>query len=492
AGRAGEAAPQRRGVLVRAGHVRGAGLRFSLRLPRAAPHGDHSGAAGAGVRPQPHRDGAERRVPGRADQRRRQGGEQSGQLPAAAKDRPHRRAVRAGVHLDAVGVHRSAHGAVPGAARDAGQHGILVARASAAGVRAAAGRDLAGFLRSAQDALARLRFAGLRAHRLPPGRLGEAGHLAVRGARRCAIVHCAPRQGVRARAPADGETEGSHPASAVRGAHPGRHRQQGHRPRDGAGAAEGRLGQMLRRRRDAQAQAAGEAKGRQEAHEAARPGGGAAGGVYGRPAHRLTAPARTPWRPPRGLYVHVPFCEKICHYCDFNRYLLREGGVEEYLAALEGEIRLYAAGAARDVVFDTVYIGGGTPTSLTAAQLERLLSAVFGGLRVRPGAEVTVEANPGTLTGKKLAALRSGGVNRLSLGVQSLNDELLRRLGRIHTARQARESYERARAWFDNVSVDLIYGLPGQDEEDWRATLTEIVRWRPEHVSCYGLIIEEG
>jgi len=206
----------------------------------------------------------------------------------------------------------------------------------------------------------------------------------------------------------------------------------------------------------------------------------------------LTAPARTPWRPPRGLYVHVPFCEKICHYCDFNRYLLREGGVEEYLAALEGEIRLYAAGAARDVVFDTVYIGGGTPTSLTAAQLERLLSAVFGGLRVRPGAEVTVEANPGTLTGKKLAALRSGGVNRLSLGVQSLNDELLRRLGRIHTARQARESYERARAWFDNVSVDLIYGLPGQDEEDWRATLTEIVRWRPEHVSCYGLIIEEG
>lgn len=206
----------------------------------------------------------------------------------------------------------------------------------------------------------------------------------------------------------------------------------------------------------------------------------------------MNGPQAAPWRPPRGLYVHVPFCEKICYYCDFNRYLLREGGVEEYLAALESEAELYAASWPQDVVFDTVYIGGGTPTSLTAAQLQRLLAAALGRLPVRDDAEITVEANPGTLTEKKLAALRGGGVNRLSLGVQTLNDQLLRSLGRIHTARHARDSYERARAWFDNVSVDLMYGLPGQDEDDWRATLTEIARWRPEHLSCYGLIIEEG
>lgn len=199
------------------------------------------------------------------------------------------------------------------------------------------------------------------------------------------------------------------------------------------------------------------------------------------------------WQPPRGIYVHVPFCEKICHYCDFNKYLLRAGGVDEYLDALEREIALYAADeSVSGVTFDTVYIGGGTPTALTAPQLERLLDAITSGFRVAPGAEITVEANPGTLTEKKLRALQRGEVNRISLGVQSLNDELLRAIGRIHAARHARESYERARALFDNVSLDLIYGLPGQDEADWRATLTEIARWRPEHLSCYSLIVEDG
>lgn len=204
---------------------------------------------------------------------------------------------------------------------------------------------------------------------------------------------------------------------------------------------------------------------------------------------------------PRGLYVHVPFCEKVCHYCDFNKYLLRDGGIEDYLTALEREIALYGPDVASNgqpsdsadkVWFDTVFIGGGTPTALTAGQLERLLAAVMTGFRIAADAEVTIEANPGTLTDKKLAALKRGGVNRLSLGVQSLNDELLRTLGRIHTARQARECYDRARALgFDNISLDLMFGLPGQDETDWRTTLTEIVRWGPQHLSCYGLIIEE-
>lgn len=218
------------------------------------------------------------------------------------------------------------------------------------------------------------------------------------------------------------------------------------------------------------------------------------------------------YAPPRGLYVHVPFCEKLCPYCDFNKYLLRDGGVDGYLDSLEREIALYGpdvvAGGrttqeqvadghgtddAGEVMFDTVFIGGGTPTALTADQLERLLDAIMTGFRIAADAEVTIEANPGTLTDKKLAALKRGGVNRLSLGVQSLNDDLLRTLGRIHTARQARECYERARnVGFDNVSLDLMFGLPGQDAADWRKTLTDVVRWGPQHLSCYGLIIEEG
>jgi len=195
----------------------------------------------------------------------------------------------------------------------------------------------------------------------------------------------------------------------------------------------------------------------------------------------------------RGLYVHVPFCEKRCHYCDFNTYLLRHGGVEEYLAALAQEAALYAAREdVAAVPFDTMYIGGGTPTALGPVQLERLFSAVAP-LPLADGAEITVEANPGTLTRARLEALKAAGVNRISLGVQSLDDGLLQRLGRIHGAAQARECYERARAvGFDNVNIDLMFGLPGQDLDAWKRTLDEIIAWGPEHVSCYSLVIEEG
>lgn len=195
----------------------------------------------------------------------------------------------------------------------------------------------------------------------------------------------------------------------------------------------------------------------------------------------------------RGLYVHVPFCEKRCHYCDFNTYLLRDGGVEEYLEALAREAALYAArsGVAAHP-FDTLYIGGGTPTALGPAQLERLFAALAP-LPVKPRAEITVEANPGTLTDARLKALKAVGVNRISLGVQVLDDDLLVRLGRIHTAGHARDCYERARRLgFDNINIDLMFGLPGQDLAAWRRTVDEIVRWGPEHVSCYSLIIEDG
>src|SRR5690606_32185716 len=158
---------------------------------------------------------------------------------------------------------------------------------------------------------------------------------------------------------------------------------------------------MLRRRRHPQAQAPGAAKGKQEAHEAAGPGGGAAGGLHGRAADRLGM---------RGLYVHVPFCEKRCHYCDFNTYLLREGGVDQYLEALAQEAALYAA---RDdvagVEFDTLYIGGGTPTALGPAPLERPFAALAP-LGARPGAEGAADGHPGTDTGARPAVWRARGV----------------------------------------------------------------------------------
>lgn len=195
-----------------------------------------------------------------------------------------------------------------------------------------------------------------------------------------------------------------------------------------------------------------------------------------------------------GLYVHVPFCEKLCHYCDFNTYLLRDGGVDDYLAALGREVDLYARRAdVAGTTFTTVFIGGGTPTALTAPQLERLLQTLRRGFSIAADAEITVEANPGTLIDSRLQALLAGGVNRLSIGVQSVNDDLLHTLGRIHTARQALDCYERARRLgFANVSIDLMFGLPGQGLSDWQKTLMEVASWSPDHLSCYGLIIEQG
>lgn len=195
---------------------------------------------------------------------------------------------------------------------------------------------------------------------------------------------------------------------------------------------------------------------------------------------------------PRGVYVHVPFCERRCHYCDFNVQLLREGDVEAYLQAVETEARLYARGPAAGVTFDTLFIGGGTPTALSAGQLERLLAGLRRHLAFAPDAEVTVEANPGTLSPAKLAALRRGGANRISLGAQAFQDHHLERLGRIHRVRHVEESVAKARAaGFDNISLDLMFGLPHQTGAEWEESLERAVALAPEHLSCYSLIVEE-
>lgn len=191
-----------------------------------------------------------------------------------------------------------------------------------------------------------------------------------------------------------------------------------------------------------------------------------------------------------GLYIHIPFCAQKCRYCDFLSFGGKnEGDMGEYLSLLCAEIGLLPGQGER---LSSVYIGGGTPSILPAAALPELLGRVgerFG----LSGAEITAEANPGTLDQAKLFAWRQAGVNRLSLGFQSLNDMELKRIGRIHTGEQAVEAFKTARAaGFENINIDLMYGLPGQSVSSCLRSLERAISLNPEHVSFYSLILEEG
>lgn len=192
------------------------------------------------------------------------------------------------------------------------------------------------------------------------------------------------------------------------------------------------------------------------------------------------------------LYVHVPFCLRKCYYCDFVSQPYSTDVAGQYLRALEREAQIYLTSWPQGQEVPSIYIGGGTPTALSLEQLKMLLDVLSAFPRIR-AAEWTVEANPGTLTADKLRLLRTFGVNRLSLGVQSFDDGLLRYLGRIHSAAEARWAWELARrAGFDNLSADLIYAVPGQSLALWRQTLKEALALLPEHISTYSLMIEEG
>jgi oxygen-independent coproporphyrinogen III oxidase len=192
---------------------------------------------------------------------------------------------------------------------------------------------------------------------------------------------------------------------------------------------------------------------------------------------------------PGGIYVHVPFCRRKCPYCDF--YSIADLSLmPAYLQALELEIRRSRPGR---LVCDSIYIGGGTPSLLSAAQVGRILAALFAYIRFQEPVEITLEANPGTVGPQELAGFRAAGINRLNIGVQSFQDENLGRLGRIHTADDARRVLAQARAaGFDNLGIDLIYGLPGQGPEEWRQELAEAVRFGLEHIACYMLTLEPG
>ena len=196
---------------------------------------------------------------------------------------------------------------------------------------------------------------------------------------------------------------------------------------------------------------------------------------------------------PLGLYVHIPFCKQKCAYCDFYSLSGNEGLMDDYTAALCAHLTETALFAAGHTV-DTVYFGGGTPSYLGEKRLVQVLKTILKKYRVDRKAEITLEANPDSAGDRKaLKALRKAGFNRISLGMQSACDEELREIGRVHTMDQVRGAVEAAReAGFDNLSLDLIYGLPHQTQDRWAANLAAAVDLAPDHLSCYGLKVEEG
>ncbi len=194
--------------------------------------------------------------------------------------------------------------------------------------------------------------------------------------------------------------------------------------------------------------------------------------------------------PPFGLYLHIPFCERKCPYCDFNTYAGLESLHQEMVDALCAEM-VRASAVLREHTVTSVFVGGGTPTVLSTRQLEQLFATIGDNFRLAVGCEITCEANPGTVDRTKFAILREMGVTRLSMGVQSFQPDELAFLGRIHTVADVYRAYESAHtAGFDNINLDFIFGLPHQPPAYWQDTLAKALTLAPEHLSLYSLIVE--
>ncbi len=190
---------------------------------------------------------------------------------------------------------------------------------------------------------------------------------------------------------------------------------------------------------------------------------------------------------PLGLYLHIPFCHARCGYCDFVTFTGKEDQRDRYVTALCQEIHAYPSQPA-----STVFFGGGTPSVLEGSHISQMLHTLQAHFALDPDAEVTMEANPESITPEKLDAWRKAGVNRLSIGLQAYEDGLLKAMGRLHTVQEFETAYQAARAaGFDNLNIDLIYGFPGQTLEAWKATLSASISLEPEHLSLYALGIEE-
>ena len=198
----------------------------------------------------------------------------------------------------------------------------------------------------------------------------------------------------------------------------------------------------------------------------------------------------TPPKKPASLYIHIPFCATKCYYCAFNTYSFHKEQAKAYLDALSIEMQIYSL---QTSPLQTIFIGGGTPSILSANSLERLFSDIGSTFQFCSDVEITVECNPGTVDAEKLHVMKARGVNRLSFGLQAMQNEVLRQLGRIHTVEEFHHSYRLAReVGIDNINIDLIFALPDQTMEMWQHTLTETISFQPEHISTYNLVMEES
>lgn len=193
----------------------------------------------------------------------------------------------------------------------------------------------------------------------------------------------------------------------------------------------------------------------------------------------------------RGVYIHIPFCQQICHYCDFNKVFLKNQPVDQYIESIGTEFQLMQEAGHSFEGVETVFLGGGTPTALNVAQLDRLLTIVAKYIDVPKLREFTTEANPDDLSEGQLAILKEKGVNRLSIGVQSFNDRLLKQIGRTHSNDDVERVIQTARAvGFENISIDLMYALPTQTVKEWEETLDRALALDLPHYSAYSLIVE--
>lgn len=192
-----------------------------------------------------------------------------------------------------------------------------------------------------------------------------------------------------------------------------------------------------------------------------------------------------------GIYIHIPFCKNKCAYCDFNSFAGMEDCISPYFSALNREIS--SSSAKINSAIDTIYFGGGTPSFVDPSFIKQTLDTVFSCYNVSDDAEISLECNPGTIDFEGLALLKNSKINRLSIGLQSTDDALLKALGRIHNEKDFEECLRNARrAGFDNISIDLMYGLPNQTLAHWQKTLSDAIGFGIEHISCYCLKIEEN
>lgn len=193
-----------------------------------------------------------------------------------------------------------------------------------------------------------------------------------------------------------------------------------------------------------------------------------------------------------GLYIHIPFCMSKCYYCDFLSKANQENYFTAYVHALENEIIGYQS-LLEEYSINSIFIGGGTPTILPIEALQRILIKIQECFSIDSKVEITVESNPGTLSYRMLQGLKEVGVNRLSIGLQTFQNKLLQKIGRVHTSEQFLKNYETAlKIGFENINMDLIFGLPEQKIEHWEEDLKKAIQLNPAHLSCYSLIVEEG